>query len=70
MPQSKDFYKQRRTAGKRSEATFVGRDDFCRLLLSSRRMVRSDEPEHHVRGLLDLETGKRFLIEQESLFER
>ena len=48
--------------------TFVQREEYCNLLLSTRRMVRSDEPGHHIRGLLDLETGMRFLIEQEKLF--
>ena len=50
--------------------TFVARDEFCKLLLSSQRLVRSDEPRSQVRGLLDLDTGKRFLIEQENLFGR
>jgi hypothetical protein len=33
-------------------------------------MVRSDEPDLNVRGLLDMETGTRFLIEQEKLFSK
>jgi hypothetical protein len=32
--------------------------------------VRSDEPDSQMRGLLDLDTGTRFLIEQEKLFGR
>jgi hypothetical protein len=52
----------------RSGATFVQRDEFCRLLLSCKRMVRADEPADQLRGLLDIETGMRFLIEQEKLF--
>lgn len=59
---------RRRAMRERSEFTFVQRDEFCRLLLSYKRMVRSDEPDVHVRGLLDTETGTRFLIEQEKLF--
>ena len=50
--------------------TFVQREEYCRLLLSTRRMVRSDEPSLHARGLLDTETGMRFLIEQDQLFAR
>ena len=53
-----------------ADFTFVQREEFCRLLLSTRRMVRSDEPDLNVRGLLDTETGTRFLIEQEKLFGR
>jgi len=59
---------RRRVLRERSEFTFVQREEFCRLLLSTRRMVRSDEPDVHVRGLLDVDTGARFLIEQEKLF--
>ena len=58
----------RRTMYENSNSTFVQRDEFCSLLLSTRRMVRSDEPGRGVRGLLDMETGTRFLIEQEKLF--
>lgn len=58
---------QRRELRERSENSFVQRDEFCRLLLSCRKMVRSDEPAVLVRGLLDLKTGIRFLIEQENL---
>jgi len=61
---------RRRAMRERSEFTFVQREEFCRLLLSTRRMVRSDEPDLRVRGLLDTETGTRFLIEQEKLFGR
>jgi len=61
---------RRRTLRERSELRFVQRDEFCKLLLSSKKLIRSDEPGASVRGLLDLETGKRYLIEQENLFGR
>jgi hypothetical protein len=62
---------QRRAAlGDKSDYTFVQRDEFCRLLLSSRRLVRSDEPRLRARGLKDVDTGARFLIEQEKLFAK
>lgn len=54
----------------RSEYTFVQREEFCRLLLSTRRLIRSDEPRLKMRGLMDLETGDRYLIEQEKLFAK
>jgi len=50
--------------------TLVQREEFCRLLLSSRRLVRSDEPRLRMRGLVDLDTGDRFFIEQEKLFAK
>jgi hypothetical protein len=62
--------KGRRSTRESSNTTFVQRDEFCSLLLSTRRMVRSDEPGRGVRGLLDMETGTRFLIEQEKLFAK
>jgi len=59
---------RRRTLHESSEFHFVHRDEFCKLLLSSKKLVRSDEPRASLRGLLDLETGMRYLIEQENLF--
>jgi hypothetical protein len=68
MLPTKMLREQRCALRERSGATFVQRDEFCKLLLSFRKVVRSDGPA--VRGLLDVQTGKRFLIEQEKLFER
>jgi hypothetical protein len=59
-----------RTMRDGSSSIFVQRDEFCSLLLSTRRLVRSDEPGRGVRGLLDVDTGARFLIEQEKLFAK
>lgn len=68
---NRPFDIRRRRAKRESlPGTFVPRDEFCRLLLSSRRMVRSDERDKHICGLLDTETGARFLIEQEKLFAK
>jgi hypothetical protein len=61
---------RRRLVRDNSNSTFVQRDEFCSLLLSTRRLVRSDEPGRGVRGLLDMDTGVRFLIEQEKLFAK
>jgi hypothetical protein len=61
--------KERRSAlRQRPGFTFVHRDEFCRLLLSCKKLVRSDEPAVSVRGLLDVQSGERYLIEQEKLF--
>jgi hypothetical protein len=70
MSQTKSVQKQRFSPRERLAGTFVERDEFCRLLLSVRRMVRSDEPAVNLRGLRDLATGKRFFIEREKLFAR
>jgi hypothetical protein len=70
MPQTKSGHKQRFSLRAPLEGTFVEPDEFCRLLLSVRRMVRSDEPSVNLRGIRDLATGKRFLIEQEKLLSR
>jgi hypothetical protein len=64
------IHERRCALRKRSEFTFVQRDEFCKLLLSTKRMIRSDEPAVQLRGLLDMETGARFLIEQEKLYSR
>jgi hypothetical protein len=47
---------------------FVPREVFCELLLSCKKLVRSDEPAISLRGLLDVKSGERYLIEQEKLF--
>ena len=53
-----------------ADAQFVATDEFLNLLLSWRKMDRFDDSVGKVRGLLDLQTGKRFLIEQEKLVLR
>ena len=52
---------------KQAECIFVSRDEFCKLMLSYRKLVRSDEPASRLRGLMDVESGERYLIEQEQL---
>jgi hypothetical protein len=59
---------QRRAFREQPGLTFVHRDEFCQLLLSFKKLVRSDEPSVRFRGLLDIESGERYLIEQEELF--
>jgi hypothetical protein len=67
MSQTKNGRKQQFSPRELLEGTFVERDEFCRLLLSVQRMVRSDEPAVNLRGVRDLATGRRYLIEQEKL---
>lgn len=59
---------RRRVLRRQPGLTFVHRDEFCELLLSYKKLIRLDEPAVGVRGLLDVESGERFLIEQEKLF--
>ena len=47
---------------------FVDRDEFYRLLTSRRHLIPADDPAANLRGVLEPETGRRFLIEQERLF--
>jgi len=44
-------------------------DDYCRLAVSVRKLVRCDDKAAGLRGLEDLETGERFLIEEAELLE-
>jgi hypothetical protein len=61
--------RQRQRALQRGrEVTFVHREEFCRLLLSFKKLIRSDEPAVRIRGLTDVESGERYLIDQEELF--
>jgi hypothetical protein len=46
---------------------YVPPEEFLRLLLSRRRLVRADGADGQVRGLLDPQTGTRFLIERGAL---
>ncbi len=47
---------------------FVDPYEFQELAVSMRRLVRADDPDAALRGLLDLDTGTCFLTEEERLF--
>jgi hypothetical protein len=51
-------------------ANFVEPDEFLRLLLSRRVLVRSDRSKGNIRGLLEPTTGQHFLIEDVRLLHR
>lgn len=51
-----------------SECRLVESVEFCKLILSRKRLQRIDQPATGLRGLLDLETGTRFMIEEQKLF--
>jgi hypothetical protein len=50
------------------ESRFVQRKEFLSLLLGRRKLVRSDSMDGSIRGLQDIQTGKRYLIEDEALW--
>jgi hypothetical protein len=49
---------------------FVEREEFLRLMLGRRELVRSDSSGGKVRGLLDPTIGQRFLIDRNKLLRR
>jgi hypothetical protein len=51
----------------RSDCRFVESEEFCRLLVGKNRLIRADDSSLDLRGLLDLETGVRYLIETRKL---
>ena len=48
----------------------VGREEFCSLLLSRRRLERCDDESSHCRSLLDLRSGECFDIRESELQSR
>ena len=51
-----------------ADGVFVDRDAFCHLLVSRQSLVRCDDAAANLRGVLEPETGTRYLIESERLF--
>jgi hypothetical protein len=58
---------RRRGMNLRPNSTFVEPHEFLKLLLSRRELIRADDFDGKVRGLLDVETGRRYLIKREKL---
>lgn len=52
----------------RSEYRFVDRDEFMRLLVSSKNLIRVEEDTSGLRGLLDVNSNCTFLIDEDELF--
>jgi hypothetical protein len=48
----------------------ISPDDYCRMAVSTRKLVRCDDKAAELRGLQDLETGERFFIDEHDLFRR
>ena len=52
----------------RSEYRFVDRDEFMRLLVSSKNLIRVNEDTSGLRGLFDVNANCTFLIDEDELF--
>ena len=50
------------------KCVFLDRNTYCEMAISNRSLVRADQPEAGVRGVMEPATGCRFLIEDEKLF--
>ncbi len=59
------FTKNRELLYSRDDCRFVKRHEFSELLISRRHLVRENPARADVMGLMDPETGARFLIERE-----
>jgi hypothetical protein len=64
-----EFQWQRGATRPNAMSTFVEPDEFVRLLLSRRVLVRSDAGNRNVQGLLDVNSGRRFLIQKSRLLQ-
>ena len=64
------FYSRRKALRDQLDLKFVERQEFCNLLVGYRNLVRCDDEAADVQGLLDVDSGTRFLIEREKLFPR
>ncbi|TWU22576.1 hypothetical protein Pla144_40360 [Bythopirellula polymerisocia] len=61
------LFEKRLQSSERRDYTYVQPDEYCRLLLSWRKMVRVDAGDSEVCGLMDLQSGKRYAIERQRL---
>ena len=50
-----------------TQSKFATRDEFCDLLVASRKVIRADVPAKGLFGLIDLATRTRFLIAKSEL---
>jgi len=69
MSLSKTLERPQRESRKQPQRIFVDRDEFCELLISCRKLTRSDDPATRARGLMDAENGRWYLIKQAELFD-
>jgi hypothetical protein len=51
-----------------AKCVFLDRHAYCEMAISNRNLVRADQPEAGLRGVMEPATGRCFLIEDEKLF--
>lgn len=66
-PRRAEINRRRRELQGLRDCRFVGPAEYQKLLLSRRRLVRADEPRAAMRGLRDVRSGRRYLVEDELL---
>ena len=67
MTTRKPFFQERFDLRNHCDAVFVQAEEYCRLLLSWRKMERIEDKAGNVCGLFDVQSGKSYLIERERL---
>jgi hypothetical protein len=70
MSESERSHERRRKPRTHSDATSIPTAEFLSLLVSRRTLIRLDCHDGNVRGLLDLETGEKFLVERKDLLRQ
>ena len=65
---SSTIKRRREDLRSRPGCKFIEASEFVRLAVSPQPLIRSDEPNAYLKGLLDTKTGTRFLAEEEKLF--
>ena len=70
MSVNRRSHERRRAPRTHPDATLVQPAEFLSLLLSRRSLVRLDIGDGNVRGVLDLETGQKFLVESKNLLRK
>ncbi len=63
-----DIAELRKRLKHEDKCVFLDRSSYCELAISNRLLVRADWPEAAIRGMMEPDTGRRFLIEDEKLF--
>jgi len=51
-----------------ADCQIIDRDEYCRLLICNKTLVRWDDPKSSTRGLFDPATGIRYAISEWNLF--
>ena len=69
MSKSPSTKVNRETSGCNVDVSFkISPDEYSRMAVSTRKLVRCDDNASGLRGLRDLETGERFFICEKDLF--